>query len=116
MCRDLASRQSCGKAGPLMAEAMVVTGAPGSEEQARTDATVLDLPSPSPRPGWDPGGAVAWSTSNWRRLEKQLARQPLARLGVAGPRTAKWMYREIRSRADTPVPGRPSTRMTAGLL
>ncbi|MCB1016828.1 MAG: hypothetical protein KDB10_17200, partial [Acidimicrobiales bacterium] len=55
---------------------------------------VLDAPpeaSGTGTPWWDPLGTVDHARSAWRRLERQLARQPLARLGVAGPRTARWM-------------------------
>ena len=42
--------------------------------------------------------------------------EPLARLGVAAPRTARWVVDEVRARADEVLPGRPDTRITPGLL
>ena len=65
---------------------------------------------------WDPLGVVERSASTWHSVEKQLARQPLARLTTAGPRTARWIADELRGRNDVPVPGRPETKMTPALV
>ena len=52
----------------------------------------------------------------WRQVERQLARSPLARLGVAGPRTARWVTDNVRQRADVQLPGLPRARMTASMI
>lgn len=89
--------------------------------------TGVDLTDAPGRPWWDPLGVVAstvdwgtgvvdWSAATWHTVEKRLARQPLARLTVAAPRTARWVADEVRSRADDVLPGRPETRITPGLL
>jgi hypothetical protein len=67
-------------------------------------------------PWWHPVGALDRSSAHWRRMEKRLARQPLARVTTAGPRTARWVADEIRARASEPVPGAPETRMTPALI
>lgn len=85
------------------------TGDPGTGLAAVPDAG-------DDRPWWDPLGVVDRSAATWHSIEKQLARQPLARLGVAGPRTARWVVDEVRARADEVLPGRPDTRITPGLL
>jgi len=64
----------------------------------------------------DPIGVLDRSSAAWRRVEKRLARQPLARLTTAGPRTARWIIDEVRAQALEPAAGAPSTRMTAGLI
>lgn len=49
-----------------------------------------------------------------RRAEKNLARMPLARMSIVGPRTAKWAYGVIRTEAGR-IPGAPDIRMTGSL-
>ena len=105
-----------------MTAAPVLDATDGPEPAAApgTDLDAVDGPS---RPWWDPLGVSAWpgevadwSTTTWHSVEKQLARQPLARLGVAAPRTVRWVVDEVRARADEVLPGRPETRITPGLL
>ena len=54
--------------------------------------------------------------STYRGVEKRLARQPLARLGTAGPRTAWWMGGVLRSRFDPQTPGLPRPKLTPSLI
>lgn len=49
-----------------------------------------------------------------RRVEKNLARLPLARLSTVAPRTAKWAHGVVRREAER-VPGAPDIRMTGSL-
>ncbi len=49
-------------------------------------------------------------------MEKRLARQPLARLTTAVPRTARWMTGEWLGNSDDALPGTPETRLTPALI
>ena len=49
-----------------------------------------------------------------RRVEKGLARMPLARLTTVGPRTARWALQAGLTEAGR-IPGAPRIRMTAAL-
>lgn len=50
-----------------------------------------------------------------QRLEKQLARYPLARLTTTWPRTGRWALRTIFNEADR-IPGAPRVRVSASLM
>lgn len=67
------------------------------------------------RSWWDPAGAVERAVGMYWAVEKRLARQPLARLTAALPRTARWMTQERTGRDDR-LPGLPVTRLTPSLI
>ncbi len=52
----------------------------------------------------------------YRDIEKRLARQPLARLTTALPRTARWITSELAGREVDPTAGVPQIRMTPSLI
>lgn len=56
------------------------------------------------------------TAAGWRGLERRLARQPLARLTTAGPRTARWATETVRRQVDQPLPGVPVTRLTPSMI
>lgn len=56
------------------------------------------------------------AVSAYRDLEKRLARQPLARLTVALPRTARWIATQLLGGNETQPPGLPNTRLTPSLI
>jgi len=68
------------------------------------------------RPWWHPAGPVDHAVGVLRAVEKRLARQPLARLTTALPRTARWINEELTGRGDEPLPGLPATRLTPSLI
>lgn len=76
---------------------------------------VEDAEAQDGRAWWDPVGAVENAVGAYRAVEKRLARQPLARLTAALPRTARWMVRE-RTDRDVRAPGLPATRLTPSLI
>jgi hypothetical protein len=88
------------------------------------EAEPTDSPPPGPDPGptdggtswWDPLGVVDRCGSGWRAVEKQLARQPFARVTTAVPRTARWVTDNVRHRAEETLPGVPRARMTAAMI
>ena len=67
-------------------------------------------------PWWHPAGVAARTTGGYRSLEKRLARQPLARLTTAVPRTARWMAQELTGGPEDQPAGVPSVRLTPGLV
>lgn len=69
-----------------------------------------------PPPCWHPAGALDRAVGVYRDVEKRLARQPLARLTTAVPRTARWMTKELTSRAADQPRGIPVTRLTPSLI
>ncbi|HNI34850.1 MAG TPA: hypothetical protein PLV93_05590, partial [Microthrixaceae bacterium] len=70
--------------------------------------------TPSRGSRWWPVPALAQRvTATSREVEKRLARQPLARLALAGPRTARYVIGEI---LGEDVPGVPHHRLTPGLV
>jgi len=52
----------------------------------------------------------------YQAVEKRLARQPLARLTTAVPRTARWITHELTGGDDARLPGLPATRLTPALI
>jgi hypothetical protein len=50
-----------------------------------------------------------------QRIEKQLARWPLARITTAGPRTGRWAIESLLTEAGK-IPGAPQIRMSAALV
>ena len=72
-------------------------------------------PTGSP-PWWHPAAAAARTAGTYRSIEKQLARQPLARLTTAVPRTARWMAQELTGGPDDRPPGVPPVKVTPGLV
>ena len=70
--------------------------------------------TPSRGSRWWPVPALAQRvTATSREVEKRLARQPLARLALAGPRTARYVIGEV---LGEDVPGVPHHRLTPGLV
>lgn len=67
-------------------------------------------------PWWHPVGAATRAVDAYREVEKRLARQPLARLTTALPRTVRWMTGELAGRAGDQPHGLPVTRMTPSLI
>jgi len=67
-------------------------------------------------PWWHPSGMLDRTAATWRSVEKHLARQPVARLTTAGPRTARWITENVRHRAEETLPGMPRARMTASMI
>ncbi|MCB1271280.1 MAG: alpha/beta hydrolase [Microthrixaceae bacterium] len=67
-------------------------------------------------PWWSPLGALERGAGLVRSTEKRLARQPLARLTTAVPRTARWAAETLRDPVVEPGPGNPLIRLTPGLV
>ncbi|MGI9576864.1 MAG: alpha/beta hydrolase family protein [Microthrixaceae bacterium] len=65
---------------------------------------------------WTPLGMLVRGTSAMRTAEKHLARQPLARLTTAGPRTARWATETMRKSMTEDDPGTPYIRLTPSLV
>jgi hypothetical protein len=67
-------------------------------------------------PWWTPLGVLVRGTSAFRAAEKRLARQPLARLTTAAPRTARWAAETMRKGMTEDDPGTPYVRLTPSLV
>ncbi len=92
---------------------------------ASADVPDTDDPEPSersgtderscsdPGPWWHPGANVRRVTSATKQVEKRLARQPMARMTLAVPRTARFVVGEM---LGEDVPGVPSARLTPALV
>lgn len=87
-------------------------------DAAQTDPEIeaAEAWASEPRPWWTPLGALECGTTAFRGVEKRLARQPLARLTTAGPRTARWVTETLRERLAEPAPGTVSVRVTPSLV
>lgn len=81
-----------------------------AEEQVTRPDTSVDLP------WWHPGRTVNNAVSTYRGMEKRLARQPLARLSTAVPRTLRWINTELRGSPGDRPPGLPPTKVTPALI
>ena len=68
----------------------------------------LDLPEV-------PAEVVPGGITLLRRLERQLARWPLARVSTVGPRTGRWAIETLGTEAGR-IPGAPEIRMSASLV
>lgn len=78
--------------------------------------TTVTVPSVGQSPGLDEiVEAEPGSITLLQRLEKELARWPLARLTTVGPRTTRWAIETVFNSAEL-IPGAPRARMTAQLL
>ena len=71
------------------------------------------MDDPSVATGADPWGRVVRAC---RRVEKGLARQPLARLSTAVPRTARWVGTELTGHPEDRPYGLPPARLTPALV
>ena len=92
---------------------------------ASADVPDTDDPEPSersgtderscsdPGPWWHPVANVRRVTSATKQVEKRLARQPMARMTLAVPRTARFVVGEM---LGEDVPGVPSARLTPALV
>lgn len=80
------------------------------QEPISTDPTGSD---PGMHPWWHPLGPVDRATRTWQGVEKRLFRQPLARLSLVGPRTARFTAQELVGGKPTGV---PRARLTPGLI
>lgn len=78
-------------------------------EASAPELDELDLDEDDLSGEFEPG-----SITMLKRVEKSLARSPLARLTTVVPRTAKWGYRALRTEAGK-IPGAPEVRMTGSL-
>ena len=79
---------------------------PGSQPESPSDSQ----PATGVGPETSPGGATLL-----RRVEKGLARWPLARLTTVGPRTTRWAVEALVSETGR-IPGAPRIRMTGALV
>ncbi len=84
------------------------------EPQLPGDGEVGD--APERRACWHPAAVVDRAAGLYRGAEKRLARQPLARLTTALPRTARWMTSVVTGDPDDQAPGVPATRLTPSLI
>lgn len=86
------------------------------EEPAPQEPTPVH--EPAVEPWWHPLGAIDRGTAAWRRTEKRLAHQPLARLTTAAPRTLLWVGGELRrrTRRSSSDGARPPAPMTAAMI
>ncbi len=91
---------------------MEAMAAPTSTPQPG-DATPVD--ADDDLPWWHPASTIDRAIGMYRGIEKTLARQPLARLTTALPRTARWMANEVLGR-EKAQPGKPTTRLTPSLI
>lgn len=67
----------------------------------------------APHPWWHPLAPVDRALDTWHDLEKRLFRQPLARLSLVGPRTARFTAQEL---VGGRLNGVPRPRLTPGLI
>jgi len=67
-------------------------------------------------PWWHPATAASRVSGLSRSVEKRLARQPLARLTTALPRTIRWAAGEVSAPAADRPAGLPATRLTPALI
>jgi pimeloyl-ACP methyl ester carboxylesterase len=67
-----------------------------------------------PKP--EPDDSIDRLTAVYRNVEKRLARQPLARLTTAMPRTARWITSEVTGRESSRLLGVPPLRLTPSLI
>jgi len=81
-----------------------------------TDQRTVTEAAPDTYPWWHPGRVVDLAAGVRRGVEKQLARQPLARLTAALPRTAHWMADELTGRPEDRPPGVPPVKLTPALI
>jgi len=65
---------------------------------------------------WHPATALERSRRSVHVIEKRLARQPLARLSLAAPRTARFMGSEIVRRFEGTAPDVPPAPLTPSLV
>lgn len=83
---------------------------------AAPDATPVDeTTEPAPAPWWTPTGTVSGVLRLSRSVERHLARQPLARLTTALPRTIRFVAGELLGRPERPA-DMPPLRVTPSLL
>ncbi len=89
-------------------------GSTGATDDVGRDDTSGSTSTGAPsRRWWDPLGTVDRSARMLREVEKRLARQPLARLSLAAPRTARFAADKL---VEDRTPGVPPTRLTPALL
>ncbi len=96
-----------------------VTTEQDNTEQDNTGDSVpaaAETPGSASPPWWRPFGMLERGTKTARRVEKQLARQPLARLALAGPRTARWAAETFQNRLDETSHGNPEVKVTPSLI
>lgn len=92
---------------------MVATASPHTPgSQAHSPAVEMD----SSHAWWQPGAVVDRTRRSVRTVEKRLAKQPLARLGLAGPRTAKFLGNELVRRIDRSPDVVPTAPFTPSLI
>lgn len=99
-----ASVEATGTDGPLEP-----TGSNTPTGSQAPDATEAAPPSP----WWHAGSAIERISGLSKEVGKRLARQPLARLTLAAPRTARYVVGEL---LGEDVPGVPPARLTPALV
>lgn len=90
-----------------------MTAAAPVEATADEPTEPIAPPAPSGSPWWHPSSAAARVTGVSKEVEKRLAHQPLARLTLAAPRTARFILGEL---LGEDVPGVPHARLTPALI
>jgi pimeloyl-ACP methyl ester carboxylesterase len=78
--------------------------------------TSSHVDSPQGPPWWHPAASLQRARGISKQVEKQLARQPGARLTTVVPRTASWVTTEMLARTNDPAPGLPRARFTPALV
>lgn len=71
---------------------------------------------PAAAPWWSPSAAAGRAARASKEVEKRLARQPLARLTLAMPRTARWLAQELTGDPAARPSGLPAVRVTPSLV
>ncbi len=77
---------------------------------------VIEQGSSGAAPWWSPSAAADRAARASKEVEKRLARQPLARLGLAVPRTARFVARELMGDPGDRPSGIPAVRLTPSLV
>lgn len=94
--------------------------APDATGSDPTDADPTDADPtgtvPGAAPWWHPTSVATRATCVSREVEKRLARQPLARLTTAVPRTVRYVAGELIGSGDDRPDGVPAARMTPALI
>lgn len=84
-----------------------------TDETTKRSTSEHATPDGTSAPWWHPGATVDRVTCMTKGVEKRLAQQPLARLTLAAPRTARFIVGEL---LGEDVPGVPPARLTPALV
>lgn len=102
------SRKSVGTTGTKAR-----SGSKTSRPKTTPDRAVDTSEDSSSHPWWHPLNPVDQVANTYRQAERFVARQPLARMSLAWPRTARFAANQL---IEDRVPGVPPTRLTPALL